>query len=56
MKKMTKAQARKRLKEAADKVGNVWNAADATWKLSARDFGELVRIRADLLKMQNKLK
>lgn len=56
MPKMTKAQARRRLKESAKKVANVWNAADATWKLSPGDMGKLIMIRTELLKLENKMK
>ena len=57
MAKMTKAQARKRLNEAAQKVANVWaqfNYIQAG--LTTKDNNELVKIHNDLTRISNRIK
>jgi len=55
MAKMTKAQARKRLTEAAQKVARVW-ADQYPPVLTTRETNELVKIHDSLIKMSLKLK
>jgi len=58
MAKMTKAQARKRLNEAAEKVWKVMGAPHiiVAGSLSARDAEELRKARLSIIKMAAKLK
>lgn len=54
MAKMSKAQARKRLSEAASKVAHTF--VDADNHLSNADLSKLFKIRSELLNMSKKLK
>lgn len=55
--KMTKAAARKRLKEAAQKVANVWaNFNYISAGLSTADTNKLVKIHNDLTKISHRIK
>ena len=58
MAKMTKAQARKRLKEAADKCSKVltWTPNNISDHLSSAEFKKLMTIRTQLINMGQKLK
>ena len=55
MAKMTKAQKRKRLEEAAEKVWKVLGAVPDS-RLSTRDTEELRKARLSIIKMAAKLK
>ena len=58
MPKMTKAQAKKRLNEAAQKVANVWASFKYTQSagLSVKDTNELVKIHNDLTRLSDRIK
>jgi len=58
MAKMTKAKARKRLKEAANKINKVMFITDLSGggKLTPQDNNELSKMWSRLLKMSDKLK
>ena len=57
MAKMTKAQARKRLEEAADKVAKVWgNQQPSKTGFTKRDSTDLVKVFDELIRLANKLK
>ena len=57
MPKMTKAQARRRLTEAGDKLAKVWmSSGRATVGLSTQDLNKLIAIRTQLQNMAKKLK
>ena len=57
MPKMTKAQARRRLTEAGDKLAKVWmSSGRATVGLSTQDLNKLIAIRTQLQNMAKNLK
>lgn len=59
MPKMTKAQARKRLEEAADKVAKVWGAGTqfrGGLTITKRDSNDLIKIFDELNRLVHKMK